>query len=70
MDRQPSPKPQPQGPGDGYVIIAYLLSGMILWGGVGWLVDRWLNTGLFVLVGLLIGAAASVYLVYVRYGRQ
>jgi len=70
MDRQPSPKPQPQGPGDGYVIIAYLLSGMILWGGVGWLLDRWLKTEFLLLIGLLIGAAASVYLVYVRFGRQ
>ncbi|MCI0687092.1 MAG: AtpZ/AtpI family protein [Sporichthyaceae bacterium] len=69
MDRQSSPTPQPQGPGDGYVIIAYLLSGMILWGGVGWLLDRWLGTGFLLLIGLLIGAAASVYLVYVRFGR-
>jgi F0F1-type ATP synthase assembly protein I len=69
MDQQPS-SPPPAGPGDAYVIIAYLLSGMVFWGGAGGLLDRWLDTGFFVLIGLVIGAAASVYLVYVRYGRQ
>jgi len=43
---------------------------MVFWGGAGWLLDRWLDTGFFTLIGLVIGAAASVYLVYVRYGRQ
>jgi len=69
MDQQPSRRP-PANPGDAWVVIAYLLSGMVVWGGAGWLLDRWLGTELLVLVGLLIGAAASVYLVYVRYGRQ
>lgn len=69
MDQRPSSRP-PAGPGDAYVIIGYLLSGMVFWGGAGWLLDRWLDTGFFTLIGLVIGAAASVYLVYVRYGRQ
>lgn len=69
MDQRPSSRP-PEGPGDAYVIIAYLLSGMVVWGGAGWLLDRWLDTGFFTLIGLVIGAAAAVYLVYVRYGRQ
>lgn len=50
-------------------IIAYLLSGMLLWGGAGWLLDRWLGVRGFVAVGLLLGAGMSTYLVYLRYGR-
>jgi F0F1-type ATP synthase assembly protein I len=46
--------------------VAYLLSGMLLFGGAGWLVDRWLDTTVFVLIGLLAGTALAVYLVYVR----
>lgn len=61
--RQPS-----AGATDPWSIVAYLLSGMLLWGGAGWLLDRWLGTSFLVLVGLLIGVALSLYLVYVRLG--
>jgi F0F1-type ATP synthase assembly protein I len=44
---------------------------VLVWGGVGWLVDRWLGTdSVFLVIGLLVGFAASMYLVYVRYGRN
>lgn len=50
-------------------IVAYLLSGMLLWGGAGWLLDRWLGITLFLPIGLLFGTGLALYLVYVRYGR-
>jgi len=56
-------------PGDAWTILAYLLSGLIVWGGVGWLLDRWLGTGFLTLIGLLVGMATSIYIVYIRYGR-
>lgn len=65
----PEPAGQgPTGPGDAWSIVAYLLSGMLLWGGAGWLLDRWLGTSFLVLIGLLIGTAAAIYLVYIRFG--
>jgi ATP synthase protein I len=57
-----------QGFDDGYSIIAYLLSGAILFGGGGWALDTWLGTGFLLPVGLVVGAALSVYLIYVRLG--
>ncbi len=57
-------------PGDAWTIIAYLLSGLIVWGGGGWLLDRWLGTRFFVLLGLLVGAATAIYIVYIRYGKE
>jgi len=54
---------------DGYSAFAYLLSGLIFYGGAGWLLDRWLGTNFIVLIGLLVGGAAAIYLIYVRYGR-
>jgi ATP synthase protein I len=68
QDRSPE-GPRRRGPEDAWSIVAYLLSGMLLWGGGGWLLDRWLGTQFFVLVGLLVGTALAVYLIYVRYGR-
>ncbi len=51
-------------------IVGYLLSGLVIWGGIGWGVDNWLDTSYFVLVGLLLGAGASIYLVWLRFGRD
>ena len=45
-----------------------MLSGMIVWGGAGWLLDRWLETRFFILVGVILGLTAAIYLVVVKYG--
>ena len=45
-----------------------MLSGMIVWGGAGWLLDRWLGTKVFTLVGALLGLTVAIYLVVVKYG--
>jgi F0F1-type ATP synthase assembly protein I len=51
-------------------IVGYLLSGLLIWGGIGWGLDKWLGTAYFLLVGLLLGAGASLYLVWLRFGRD
>lgn len=56
-------KPESNGSEAGYRALGYLLSGIIFWGGAGYLVDLWLGlpkVGL--LVGMLVGAAAGMYL--------
>lgn len=53
-----------------WTIFAYLLSGLLFWGGAGYLADRWFDTSYFTLVGLLIGLGASLYLVWLRFGRE
>ncbi|MFZ0529982.1 MAG: AtpZ/AtpI family protein [Propionicimonas sp.] len=47
-----------------------LIAGLLFYGGLGWLLDRWLQTSWLLPVGLLFGAAAGVYLVIARYGRS
>lgn len=52
-------------------IVSYLLSGLLVWGGVGWLLDRWLGKeALFLPVGLLFGMVAAMYLVVVKINRS
>lgn len=51
-------------------VIAYLVTGPALFGGLGWLLDRWLGTGFIVLLGLLAGMAMSLYVIWLRYGTQ
>ena len=45
-----------------------MISGMAVWGGAGWLLDRWLDIKVFLPVGVILGAAVAIYLVVVRYG--
>ncbi len=50
--------------------VSYLISGPVMFGGIGWLLDHWLGTAFFVPSGILAGMAVSLYLVWVRYGTQ
>ncbi len=52
------------------VMSGELLAGIGTWMGIGWLADRWLDTGPWLMViGALIGNAAGLYLVWLRSGR-
>lgn len=52
-------------------IVSYLLSGLLFWGGVGWLVDLWLGKdAVFLPIGLLLGIVAAMYLVVVKINRS
>jgi ATP synthase protein I len=54
----------------GITISTYLLSALLVWGGVGWLIDKVAGTGkVFTAIGMIVGAAAGTYLIYLRYGR-
>lgn len=64
------PSPTFQADAMGSTIIAYLVTGPALFGGLGWLVDRWLGTPFFVPVGILSGMALSLYVIWLRYGRS
>ncbi len=64
----------PEGPPfravDPWAVVSHLLAGVILYGGIGWLIDQWLGTRGFVGAGIVLGAAAGVWLVWLRYGRS
>jgi ATP synthase protein I len=71
MDGRPSNDDKPPSGGSEVVwgIIGYLVAGVIAWGGIGWLRDRWLGTSLFVPIGIVVGFAGGFYLVIRRYGK-
>jgi ATP synthase protein I len=55
--------------GQGWTVVSYLIGGMLVWGFIGWLVDRWLHTGgIATGIGVVLGAAGGVYLVVRRMG--
>lgn len=44
-------------------------SGIAVWGGAGWLISEQLDNSLYLMLGLMVGMGAALYLVWVRYGR-
>lgn len=55
---------------DAYAVLSYLLGGVILYGGLGWLIDYWLGTRGFVAGGIVLGAAGGITLVWLRYSKS
>lgn len=65
----------PDGPWGGFstawAVTATLLAGIGVWGGVGYLADRLLGfRWLFLPIGMVLGVAGGIYLVYLRYGKE
>ena len=59
----------PSGADIGWGITGTLLSGLIVWGGAGWLLDRWLDTRVFVVIGMLLGLA-SIWAAHIGFDRM
>jgi ATP synthase protein I len=59
------------GASDGLAITATLLSALLVWGGIGFLID-WLagTPKVFTAIGMILGAILGIYLIYVRYGKE
>ncbi|GIG68519.1 hypothetical protein Pen01_48140 [Phytomonospora endophytica] len=71
MTNDPSPKRQQNSGADqGWAVISYLLAGMLVWGGAGWLLDWWLNIPhhLATFFGGVGGAGAGLYMVVKKMG--
>ncbi|HZE39195.1 MAG TPA: AtpZ/AtpI family protein [Stackebrandtia sp.] len=67
--RSEDPDQNPSGADQGWVAIGYLITGIVVWGGIGWLVDAWLDLGgIAIGIGSVIGVACGVYLIARRLG--
>lgn len=54
---------------DAWSAVSLLAAGVTFWGGIGWLLSEWWDNRIFLMFGLLLGAGAALYLVWVRYGK-
>jgi len=54
-------------PAEAMTALSHLLTGILLFGAIGWGVDQLFDLRGFTVAGLLAGAVASMYLIYVRY---
>jgi hypothetical protein len=57
--------------GTGWGIVSTLLAGILVCGGLGYLIDLLIGADrVFFAVGMVTGGVVGVYLVYVQYGRR
>ena len=76
-DRSPEPGQQGQLPPltgppqerDGWRILSYLLGGMILYGGIGWLIGHWTGITILFPLGMILGIGLSIALIIFRVTR-
>jgi F0F1-type ATP synthase assembly protein I len=53
----------------GLRVLSYLISGVLLYGMLGWLGDHYFGTRFLVPIGIVVGAAFGVYVIIRRFGR-
>jgi ATP synthase protein I len=72
MTDEPEHVPDGGGRGEGVVwsVLGTLLAGPALYGLAGYGVDRWAGTSFATPIGILVGFALGIYIVYMRYGRD
>jgi ATP synthase protein I len=60
-----------QGEDVAWSALSSLLAGLLLWLGIGWLLDWYFGTGrIFTSIGVFVGFGLGMYIVYVRFGRD
>lgn len=70
--QKPSPASpsDPRGPTDGWQVLSYMIGGMALYGGIGWLIGRWTHLPVLFPIGMIAGLAAAVALIIFRVSRS
>ena len=69
MKIRPKVRPASRGADEGWAVLSTLISGFVVFGGIGWLLDRWWDTHLMVPIGVIVGMALSIYAVVMQFGR-
>jgi len=51
--------------------LAYLVAGLVVWGAIGYGIDHWVGKHhYFIIGGLVLGLSSSLYLAWLRFGRD
>jgi F0F1-type ATP synthase assembly protein I len=62
--------PGPDEENAGWSVFSYLIAGMAVYGGIGWLIGRWAHLAFLFPVGMLTGLVLAIVLIIYRYGRS
>jgi ATP synthase protein I len=62
--------PQTPSEGTGWAVVSYLVGGMVLYGGIGWLIGKWTHITALFPIGMLLGIGLALALVVLRFTRS
>lgn len=63
-----SSTPEKAGSEQGLRVLSYLIAGMLLYGALGWLGDRFFETQFLMPIGIVLGMALSIFMIIRRFG--
>jgi len=66
---EPEQPSRPVSESDGWRILSYMLGGMILYGGIGWLISHWTGIAILFPLGMILGVGLSVAMIIFRFTR-
>jgi hypothetical protein len=55
--------------GTGWSVFSYLISGLLAYGGIGWVIGHFTHVSLLFPIGMLVGLAISTGWIVYKYGR-
>lgn len=65
----PPAAPDDRPTGDPWHAFGYIVSGVGVYGVLGWLADQWLGTTYLVAIGILVGAGFGIYMTFARFNK-
>ncbi len=68
--RDPEQEPRIVREGDGWQILSYMFGGMILYGGIGWLISHFTGIAILFPIGMILGIGLSVAMIIFRFTRS
>jgi F0F1-type ATP synthase assembly protein I len=66
---RPAPEQPSSDPSDGWRIFSSMIAGMVLYGGLGWLIGHWTGISILFPLGMILGIVLSILMVIFRYTR-
>jgi ATP synthase protein I len=71
QNRPPQPQDQPQlREHDGWRVLSYLLGGMLIYGGLGWLIGHWTGISVLFPLGMILGLGLGIATIVFRYTKS
>jgi ATP synthase protein I len=68
--RDPEQEPRIVRESDGWQILSYMFGGMILYGGIGWLISHFTGIAILFPIGMILGVGLSVAMIIFRFTRS
>jgi ATP synthase protein I len=67
---RPAPEQPPPHASDGWRVFSSMIAGMVVYGGIGWLIGHWTGISLLFPLGMLFGLVLSLLMIVFRFSRS